>query len=52
MQGETMQINQPVIDAVRDRLDGDPRVPRAGEIAVTAHGNEVTLRGTVGASPR
>ena len=45
---ETMQINPPIIDAVRDRLDGDPRLRRAGEIAVTAHGNEVTLRGTVG----
>ena len=43
-----MQINQPILNAVRDRLDGDPRLPRADEIAVTAHGNEVTLRGTVG----
>ena len=43
-----MEINQPIIDALRDRLDGDPRLPRADEIAVTAHGNEVTLRGTVG----
>jgi osmotically-inducible protein OsmY len=43
-----MEINQPIIDAVRDRLDRDPRLPRADEIAVTAHGNEVTLRGTVG----
>jgi osmotically-inducible protein OsmY len=43
-----MEINQPIIEAVRDRLDGDPRLPRADEIAVTAHGNEVTLRGTVG----
>jgi osmotically-inducible protein OsmY len=43
-----MEINQPIIDALRDRLDGDPSLPRADEIAVTAHGNEVTLRGTVG----
>jgi osmotically-inducible protein OsmY len=43
-----MEINQPIIDAVRARLDGDPRLPYADEIAVTAHGNEVTLRGTVG----
>jgi osmotically-inducible protein OsmY len=43
-----MEINQPIIDAVRDGLDGDPRLPHADEIAVTAHGNEVTLRGTVG----
>src|SRR5512133_1519242 len=43
-----MEINQPIIDALRYRLDGDPRLPRADEIAVTAHGNEVTLRGTVG----
>ena len=43
-----MEIDQPIIDAVCDRLDSDSRLPRAGEIAVTAHGNEVTLRGTVG----
>ena len=43
-----MEINQPIIDALRDRLDGNPRLPGADEIAVTAHGNEVTLRGTVG----
>lgn len=43
-----MDINQPIIDAVRDRLDGDARLPGADEIAVTARGNEVTLRGTVG----
>ena len=43
-----MEINQPIIEAVRDRLDGDPRLPRADEIAVSAHGNEVKLRGTVG----
>jgi osmotically-inducible protein OsmY len=43
-----MEINAAIIDAVRARLDGDPRLPHAGEIAVSAHGNEVTLRGTVG----
>ena len=43
-----MQINEPIIDAVRARLDRDPRLRHADEIAVTAHGNEVTLRGTVG----
>jgi len=42
-----MHINEPIIDAVRARLDGDPRLPHADEIAVTAYGNEVTLRGTV-----
>ena len=43
-----MEINEPIIDAVRARLDGDPRLPHADEIAVTAYGDEVTLRGTVG----
>ena len=47
-----MEINQPIIDAVRDRLDGDPRLPRANGIAVTAHGNEVTLRERWPASPK
>jgi osmotically-inducible protein OsmY len=40
--------DQSIIDAVRTRLDGDPRLPHAEEIAVSAYGNEVTLRGTVG----
>jgi osmotically-inducible protein OsmY len=43
-----MEINQPITEAVRARLDGDPRLAHADEIAVTAYGNEVTLRGTVG----
>jgi hypothetical protein len=43
-----MEINQPITEAVRTRLDGDPRLAHADEIAVTAYGNEVTLRGTVG----
>ena len=43
-----MQINEPIIDAVRARLDGDRRLRHADEIAVTAYGDEVTLRGTVG----
>ena len=47
-----MEINQPIIDAVRDRLDRDPRLPRADGIAVTAHGNEVTLRERWPASPK
>jgi osmotically-inducible protein OsmY len=43
-----MEIDEPIIDAVRARLDRDARLPHAGEIAVTTYGNEVTLRGTVG----
>jgi osmotically-inducible protein OsmY len=39
--------NTPLEDAVVDSLDRDPRIPDAIEIAVSADGGIVTLRGTV-----
>jgi osmotically-inducible protein OsmY len=42
-----MLTNTPLEDAVLERLDGDPRIPDSLEIAVSAHGSAVTLRGTV-----
>jgi osmotically-inducible protein OsmY len=39
--------NTPVEDAVISSLDLDPRIPDATEIAVSADGGTVTLRGTV-----
>jgi osmotically-inducible protein OsmY len=40
--------NDRLIDAVRAELAKDPRLPAAGEIAVDAFEDAVTLRGTVG----
>jgi osmotically-inducible protein OsmY len=39
--------NTPLGDAVIESLDLDPRIPGATEIAVSADGGTVTLRGTV-----
>jgi osmotically-inducible protein OsmY len=39
--------NTPLEDAVMERLDRDPRIPDSVEIAVSASGSLVTLRGTV-----
>lgn len=42
-----MFTNTPLTDAVIASLDRDPRIPDSLEIAVTAQGGTVTLRGTV-----
>ena len=42
-----MLTNTTLEDAVLASLDGDPRVPDSAEIAVSADGGVVTLRGTV-----
>ena len=42
-----MLTNTPLEDAVNDRLGLDPRIPDASEIAVSADGGIITLRGTV-----
>ena len=42
-----MLTNTPLEDAVIDSIDRDPRIPEALEIAVSADGGIVTLRGTV-----
>src|SRR3954454_406355 len=40
--------NARMVDDVRAEIASDPRIPYADEIAVSAYGDEVTLRGTVG----
>ena len=42
-----MLTNTALADAVMERLDGDPQIPDSIEIAVSAEGAIVTLRGTV-----
>ena len=42
-----MLTNTSLEDAVIDSLDLDPRIPSPAEIAVSADGGAVTLRGTV-----
>jgi osmotically-inducible protein OsmY len=42
-----MLTNLPLEDAVIDRLGLDPRIPDSAEIAVSADGGFITLRGTV-----
>jgi osmotically-inducible protein OsmY len=42
-----MLTNTSLEDAVTDSLDLDPRIPDASEIAVSADGGTVVLRGTV-----
>lgn len=42
-----MLTNTALADAVIERLDGDPQIPHSAEIAVSAEGAIVTLRGTV-----
>ena len=42
-----MLTNTPLADAVIATLDSDPRIPESIEIAVSADGGMVTLRGTV-----
>ena len=42
-----MLTNTSLEDGVIDSLDLDPRIPDAAEIAVSADGDTVTLRGTV-----
>jgi osmotically-inducible protein OsmY len=42
-----MLKNNPLEGAVLERLDGDPRITDSTEIAVSANGGIVTLRGTV-----
>ena len=42
-----MLTNTSLEDAVTDNLDRDPRIPDSIEIAVSADGGLVTLRGTV-----
>ena len=42
-----MLTNTPLQDAVIDRLGLDPRIPDPSEVAVSADGGIVTLRGTV-----
>ena len=42
-----MLTNTSLEDAVIDSLDRDPRLPDSAEIAVSADGGVVTLRGTV-----
>ena len=42
-----MLTNTALADAVIERLDGDPQIPDSIEIAVSAEGAIVTLRGTV-----
>jgi osmotically-inducible protein OsmY len=39
--------NTSLADAVTDSLDSDPRLPDSAEIAVSASGGAITLRGTV-----
>ncbi len=43
-----MLTNTIIEDAIRTRLIVDPRIPEAGEIAVSVAAGVVTLRGTVG----
>jgi osmotically-inducible protein OsmY len=39
--------NREIIDQVRAALDGDPRIPHTGEVAVAEQEGVVTLRGSV-----
>ncbi len=42
-----MLTNTPLEDAVFESLDRDPRLPDSADVAVSADGGVVTLRGTV-----
>ena len=43
-----VETDDQVRENVRAELESDERLPHPDEIAVEAHGSEVTLRGTVG----
>jgi osmotically-inducible protein OsmY len=37
----------PLVDAIRSRYEGDPRIQHAGQLAVSERAGTVTVRGTV-----
>ena len=42
-----MSTDEAIVDAIRTKLVSDPRIRHPTEIAISAHGGMVTLRGTV-----